>query len=122
VFDLYDHYNLTYRFKRPEYLAIRVLSLGFGIDICISFVGLILAFPVMLLTALAIKLDSRGPVLLSQKRVGHNNKFFELLKFRSMITDAETNGVIWAKEKDPRVTRIGKIILKTRIDEIPLGD
>jgi sugar transferase (PEP-CTERM system associated) len=80
---------------------------------------LLLAAPLMLLVALAIKLDSKGGVLYVQERVGQHNKEFRIIKFRSMSVDAEKNGVVWAAEVDPRVTRIGKLIRKTRIDELP---
>ena len=65
--------------------------------------------------ALAIKLSSKGPVLFKQTRVGHDGKPFTLMKFRSMRTDAETvSGPVWATEDDPRITRIGKILRRTR--------
>jgi len=88
-------------------------------DIMLSLTGLTLLSPLMLLTAFAIKLDSRGPVFYRQKRVGQNDSIFELLKFRSMSMDAESAGAVWAQVDDPRVTRVGRIIRKTRIDEIP---
>ncbi len=84
-----------------------------------SFMLLVLS-PFMLLVALAIKLDSRGPVIFSQERVGENSKIFILHKFRSMKTDAEKeSGPVWATEEDPRITRVGRIIRKLRIDELP---
>jgi sugar transferase (PEP-CTERM system associated) len=88
-------------------------------DIMLSLTGLTLLSPLMLLTAFAIKLDSRGPVFYRQKRVGQNDSIFELLKFRSMSMDAESAGAVWAQVDDPRVTRVGRIIRKTRIDEVP---
>ncbi len=81
---------------------------------------LIVLLPFLLLAALAIKLDSRGPVLFAQERVGENEKPFTLYKFRSMRVDAEKeSGPVWATENDSRVTRVGKIIRKLRIDELP---
>jgi len=84
------------------------------------------AIPLGLLTlslspfiALAIKLESSGPILFRQGRVGEQGKTFTLIKFRTMITDAERNGAQWATENDHRVTRIGKILRKTRLDELP---
>jgi exopolysaccharide biosynthesis polyprenyl glycosylphosphotransferase len=74
----------------------------------------------MLLAALAIKLDSRGPVLYRQERVGLNNQPFQVVKFRSMRTDAEKDGkAVWATRNDSRVTRVGRFIRLTRIDELP---
>jgi sugar transferase (PEP-CTERM system associated) len=91
-----------------------------AIDILISALGLILAAPLALFTAIAIKLESGGPVLFRQTRIGQNECQFTLYKFRSMCYDAEAaTGPIWARENDPRVTRIGRIIRKLRIDEIP---
>jgi sugar transferase (PEP-CTERM system associated) len=89
-------------------------------DIVTSATLLVLAAPVMLLTAIAIKLDSRGPVIYSQERVGLGGRGFMCLKFRSMGTDAEKDGVaVWASKNDARVTRVGAFIRKTRIDELP---
>ncbi|MGB9181236.1 MAG: TIGR03013 family XrtA/PEP-CTERM system glycosyltransferase [Pyrinomonadaceae bacterium] len=85
----------------------------------IALVGAILSLPVAILTALLIKLDSRGPVLYKQERVGKNGRPFTLMKFRSMRTDAEKNGPVWASTSDDRVTRVGRIIRKIRVDEIP---
>ena len=89
------------------------------LDICLAILGLIMALPIICITALAIRLDSAGPILFLQRRVGYNGKVFELLKFRSMAVDAEKNGAVWAQKDDSRVTRVGKMIRKTRIDEIP---
>jgi exopolysaccharide biosynthesis polyprenyl glycosylphosphotransferase len=81
---------------------------------------LILLSPLILIVAIAIKLDSIGPVLFSQERVGEDGKIFSVYKFRSMKEDAEKEtGPVWAEEDDPRVTRVGKIIRKLRIDELP---
>lgn len=89
-------------------------------DVIISLSILIITFPLNILTALLIKLDSKGPVLFKQERIGMNNKTFNIYKFRSMYQDAEKHtGPVWSTKDDPRVTRIGKIIRKLRIDEIP---
>lgn len=91
-------------------------------DIVLSLMLLVVALPIMLLTALAIKLEEgiRAPVFYSQERVGLNGKTFFLHKFRSMRTDAEKDGkAIWARENDDRVTRVGQFIRNTRIDELP---
>jgi lipopolysaccharide/colanic/teichoic acid biosynthesis glycosyltransferase len=85
---------------------------------CLALLGLTL--PLLLIVALAIKLDSPGPIFYRQERVGRNNRNFSILKFRSMTTDAERAGAaVWAKIADSRVTRVGKFIRLTRIDEIP---
>ena len=97
-----------------------VLFIKRATDILISLVGLILSAPIALLAALAIKLDSRGPVIYCQERVGQKERPFKLYKFRSMLDDAENgSGPVWAMENDPRVTRVGRILRKLRIDEIP---
>jgi exopolysaccharide biosynthesis polyprenyl glycosylphosphotransferase len=89
-------------------------------DIVISVVGLLVTSPISLLTAIAIKLTSRGPVLFAQERVGHNRKRFRLLKFRSMWHNAEAeSGPVYADINDDRITPVGRIIRKLRIDEIP---
>lgn len=89
------------------------------IDLIAAATLLIFFLPVILFTALAIKLDSPGPVLYRQKRIGRGGKPFEILKFRSMVTDAEREGAQWAAKNDSRITRIGRFIRTTRIDEIP---
>lgn len=89
-------------------------------DIVSSIFLLFLFSPVMLLTMIAIRLESRGPILYQQTRVGLGGEHFKCLKFRSMRTDAEADGVDrWAVRNDPRVTRVGAFIRKTRIDELP---
>ncbi|MBC7931499.1 MAG: TIGR03013 family PEP-CTERM/XrtA system glycosyltransferase [Rubrivivax sp.] len=86
----------------------------------VALVGGLLSLPFALLTAILIKLDSRGPVLYSQERVGKNGRAFRLYKFRSMQTDAEKDGPVWAsKAGDDRATRVGRVIRKIRVDEIP---
>jgi sugar transferase (PEP-CTERM system associated) len=86
----------------------------------VALVGSLASLPIALLTAVLIKLDSRGPVLYSQERVGKNGRTFKVYKFRSMRTDAEKNGPVWAsKEGDDRTTRVGRVIRKIRVDEIP---
>ncbi|MFC1826916.1 TIGR03013 family XrtA/PEP-CTERM system glycosyltransferase [Thermodesulfobacteriota bacterium] len=89
------------------------------LDFFASLTGLILTLPIILLSGLVIKLESPGPVLYSQERVGEDGKTFWIYKFRSMYCDAESNGPVWAQENDCRVTRFGSFIRKTRIDEIP---
>ncbi|MDR2579590.1 MAG: sugar transferase [Fibromonadaceae bacterium] len=88
-------------------------------DIVISIFLLLITSPLLLLTAIAIKLDSRGPVFYNQQRIGLYSRPLIVYKFRSMRTDAEKDGPQWAKKNDSRITRVGKIIRKFRIDEIP---
>jgi sugar transferase (PEP-CTERM system associated) len=89
-------------------------------DICVSGFVLMLTFPLILLFAIAVKLDSRGPAFFRQTRVGLYGQDFDLIKLRSMTVDAEKPGEAqWAQANDPRVTRIGRFIRKVRIDELP---
>ncbi|ADO71450.1 sugar transferase [Stigmatella aurantiaca] len=90
-----------------------------GFDVFVASLLLAMASPFLVLVALAIKLDSKGPVFYRQERVGLGGKSYFLWKFRSMRTDAEKNGAVWARTNDDRVTRVGRFIRKTRIDEIP---
>ncbi|MEN9871735.1 MAG: hypothetical protein RLZZ171_2727 [Cyanobacteriota bacterium] len=89
------------------------------IDIVVAAVMIIVSLPITLPTAIAIKLSSPGPIFYSQVRTGLNGKKFRVYKFRSMCQNAESKGVQWAKEKDPRITKIGSFIRLTRIDELP---
>ena len=92
----------------------RVLDLGASLAL------LCLSLPIMILAAIAIRLDSPGPILLRQTRVGLNGNPFVLLKFRTMIADAEADGVPrWADRDDSRVTRVGSLLRRTRIDDLP---
>lgn len=95
------------------------LTLKRFLDLVFGLAGLILSAPLMVLVAIAIRLDSPGPVLYRQQRVGLGGKIFEVLKFRSMKVGAESNGAQWALKNDPRVTRLGRILRKYRLDELP---
>jgi sugar transferase (PEP-CTERM system associated) len=88
-------------------------------DVFVSLLLLIVSAPLMLLAALAVKAESRGPVFYRQERVGLNGAPFSVIKFRSMRTDAEKDGPRWATKNDDRVTRVGRFIRRTRIDELP---
>lgn len=88
-------------------------------DICVSLGLLLVLWPLVLLAALAIRLDSPGAAVFKQKRVGQNGREFVLYKLRSMRLDAEKDGARWASEGDPRVTRTGRFLRKSRIDELP---
>ena len=85
----------------------------------VALIGAILSLPIVLVTAVLIKLESKGPVFYKQERVGKNGRVFVLAKFRSMRVDAEESGPVWASKKDTRTTRVGRIIRKIRVDEIP---
>ena len=85
----------------------------------VALIGGLISLPIALVTAILIKLDSTGPVFYRQERVGKNGAPFTVVKFRSMRTDAEKAGPVWASEQDDRTTRVGRIIRKLRIDEIP---
>lgn len=89
-----------------------------AIDFLIALVGLICASPVLLVVALLIKIDSEGPVLFKQERIGLNGKVFKIYKFRSMCVGAEKSGV-YSDSKDTRVTKVGRFIRATSIDELP---
>jgi sugar transferase (PEP-CTERM system associated) len=88
-------------------------------DLVFGLIGLLVALPLMVLVGVAIRLDSKGPILYRQTRVGAMGRDFEVLKFRSMKVDAEPNGAQWATQDDPRVTRLGRFLRKYRLDELP---
>lgn len=101
-----------------------------AIDIVGSIVGLVLLSPILLIVAIAIKLESKGSIIFSQKRIGLKGKEFKMYKLRSMVEDAEKlkkdlmksnemSGPMFKMKDDPRVTRVGKFIRKTSIDELP---
>ena len=134
IYDLTDFYE-RFLFKLPI-LSLRdrwlILAHGFDllhhrvdlrakrvIDVILSFVLILLLSPLMLITACAIKFDSRGTVLYRQVRTGLNGVAFTLYKFRTMIEDAERSGSRWAEPNDPRVTRVGRLLRATRLDELP---
>ncbi len=120
--------KLAVEAMRPSYL---IFNDGFGrsargetakraVDIVISLVALAVLWPVMLLTAIVVRMDSPGPALFSQERVGRDGKQFTLYKFRSMRADAEkATGPVWAQKGDPRITRSGRFMRKSRLDELP---
>lgn len=85
----------------------------------VALVGALLSLPIVIVTAILIKLESRGPIFYKQERVGKNGRTFVLAKFRSMRVDAEQDGPVWASKSDSRTTRVGRVIRKIRVDEIP---
>jgi len=89
-------------------------------DVATALILLVLLAPLMLLVAIAVLLESGRPIIFRQERVGHGGRNFSILKFRSMRVDAEKDGVPqWASDSDPRITRVGRFIRRTRIDELP---
>jgi sugar transferase (PEP-CTERM system associated) len=133
VFDVNTHFEKTQGQIRLGYASAGWMVFGDGFnqglwrtaikrtfDLASAALLLLLALPIMLVTALAIKLDSRGPVFYRQERLGLNGRSFNVIKFRSMRQDAEKDGKPrWASVRDDRVTQIGHFIRKTRIDELP---
>lgn len=100
--------------KKPGYLLLKRSA-----DVLFSLMlGILLLLP-MLVIALWVRLDSKGPALFKQERVGKNGKSFVMLKFRSMGLDAEKDGPQWAQKEDDRVTKAGRILRATRLDELP---
>jgi sugar transferase (PEP-CTERM system associated) len=107
-------FNSGFGVTKRALLEKRILS------IVVSSILLVLCLPVMLVLAVLIKLDSKGPVFYKQERVGQDGKSFMLIKFRSMFENAESGtGPVWAKEGDDRITRMGRIMRRTRLDELP---
>lgn len=115
-----------------EYSKRKLLYRGIkrGSDILFSILGLVCLSPILLIIAILIKVDSKGPIIFSQTRVGYKGKNFKMYKFRSMVKDAEVlksdlesknemSGPMFKMKKDPRITRIGRFLRKTSIDEIP---
>jgi exopolysaccharide biosynthesis polyprenyl glycosylphosphotransferase len=105
--------NLTENNKKLYEITRRIY------DICFSILLLAVTLPFTPLIALIIKISSKGPVFFTQIRTGKDGKTFRAIKFRTMVTNAETNGPQWATKNDSRVTGAGRFLRKTRIDEIP---
>ena len=106
-------YSEGFRIRASQQFTRQVVS------ICVAAFGLLLFLPFFPLVVLAVKLSSSGPIFFRQTRVGMGGRNFEVLKFRTMFTDAEAGGAKWATKNDPRVTKVGMFLRKTRIDEIP---
>jgi sugar transferase (PEP-CTERM system associated) len=133
VYDLNTHFEKTLGQIRVDYLSASWLIFGDGFnqgawrtavkrvfDIFCATLLCVVSAPIMLVAAVAIKFESRGPLLYRQERVGQNGQTFSIAKFRSMRTDAEKDGKpVWAAANDNRVTRVGGIIRRLRIDELP---
>jgi exopolysaccharide biosynthesis polyprenyl glycosylphosphotransferase len=104
-FDLL-HLNMQLRLKRI-------------VDVSLALLTLLLTSPICILVAILIRMDSRGPVIYSQLRTGAHGKHFMLHKFRTMVSNAEENGAAWTRPDDDRITRVGWLLRKMRLDEIP---
>jgi lipopolysaccharide/colanic/teichoic acid biosynthesis glycosyltransferase len=109
------------RRKRREVIRVRPMPWGKrALDVALSGVGLVLSAPLWGILAAVVKLEDRGPVFFGQDRVGEGGRIFSVLKFRSMIPDAEQRfGALQATEDDPRITRIGRILRASAMDELP---
>jgi len=104
----------------PQLMPMWELRMKRVLDVLFSLVFLTVTLPLFVLSAIAIKLTSRGPVFFKQKRVGRNGTIFKVYKFRTMVRDAEKmTGPVWAGKKDPRITAVGRIMRKLRLDEFP---
>ncbi len=106
-------YSEGFRIRSSQQFARQIVSLS------AAALGLLLFLPFFPCVALAVKLSSKGPLFFRQPRVGMGGRIFNVVKFRTMFTDAESNGAKWATKDDPRVTKVGGFLRKTRIDEIP---
>lgn len=117
VEQLYPSWLIFQQGFRSNTLAMLMSRL---LSVLVSFVSLVLVLPVIPFVLLAIKLDSRGPVLYKQQRVGRGGTTFYCYKFRTMRQDAEADtGPTWAGDEDPRITQVGRFLRRTRLDEIP---
>ena len=117
-----QRFVLLWRYQHhvPRFTLWWRLVLKRVVDVSAALIGLMVVAPAMALVALAIKLDSNGPVLYAQERVGRFGGIFKMYKFRSMRIDAEANGPVWAGgEDDPRVTPLGRMLRRTHLDELP---
>jgi len=117
-----QRFALLWRYQHPvmPYTLAWRLVVKSLIDRTLAALILAVVAPVMALIALAVKLDSRGPAIYAQERVGRFGELFKIYKFRSMRVDAEANGAVWsAGQEDPRLTRIGRILRRTHLDELP---
>lgn len=107
--------GMIVRFARKRFEEFKRAS-----DIFLSVLGLTVASPILIFAAILIKLNSKGPVLYKQDRVGQNGQIFRIYKLRTMRINAEKGtGAVWAKENDPRITTVGRVLRKMHIDEIP---
>ncbi|MBU2658800.1 sugar transferase [Bacillus cabrialesii] len=113
-FSVQQIHSFTLSEKTARYLAVKRVM-----DIWFALIGLAIALPMIAVFSILICLETPGPAIYTQERVGKGGKPFKLYKLRSMKIDAEKSGAVWAQKQDPRVTRIGAFIRRTRIDELP---
>ena len=106
-------YSEGFRIRASQQFTRQIVSL------LVAAIGLLLFLPFFPFVALAVKLSSKGPLFFHQPRIGMGGRVFDVVKFRTMYTDAESGGAKWATKDDPRVTPVGRFLRKTRIDEIP---
>lgn len=114
-----EHHVETYRKNIKKQVSSWYIPFKTIFDVCFALLLLLVTAPVVLIAAIAIKIESKGPVFYHQTRVGLMGKHLTVTKLRSMYTDAEKNGAKWADKEDSRITKVGKVIRKTRIDELP---
>ncbi|MCK4979753.1 MAG: sugar transferase [Candidatus Delongbacteria bacterium] len=116
----FELFNFTLLELFPDILSPFQRFLKRSMDMIASFLLLIVSFPIIILSAIVIKIDSPGSIIYKQKRTGKDFKEFTVYKFRSMKQDAESKtGAVWATKNDPRITKFGNFMRKTRIDELP---
>ncbi len=113
-----DNWSIAMPLEQPG-TQISWHALKRAFDLFWASMGLLVLLPLYPLIALAIRLDSRGPILYTQERMGRNGYLFQVIKFRSMVQDAEKDGAAWAVKDDARITRVGKLLRKTHLDEFP---
>lgn len=89
------------------------------LDIVLALIGMVICLPIIIIFGILIKLESNGPIIFKQERNGMDGQVFHIYKLRSMYADAEKNGPMWAEQEDKRITKVGKFIRRTRIDELP---
>lgn len=115
-----EHVNPSWLlFSNGFYVGITKRVVKRMMDLSVALIMLLIALPIFLLSAVIIKIESPGEILYRQERIGKNGKVFTVIKFRSMRSDAERDGPVWARDEDDRVTRYGRFMRNTRIDELP---
>lgn len=107
--------NLKYKHIQATFYK----TLKRGIDVAFSLTGMVLSIPILVVVAIFIKIESKGSIIYSQERLGLDHHVFKIYKLRTMCLDAEKNGIQWAEQNDPRITKVGRFLRKTRIDELP---
>lgn len=119
-FNLYRDYSLQQKYSlNLSKTAHKYLQIKRVFDVLFSLIGIVIASPFIILFSFLISLESPGSPFYTQERVGKEGRYFKVIKLRSMRIDAEKHGAQWAEKNDPRITKIGAFIRKTRIDELP---